>query len=121
MSQAESRAHRIGQEEQVLVRYLIAPGTADDPMWNLLLEKQKTLNQIGLFNESFENVSVSKQGGKSIEPVQTDCFNTELTSFNTLDISAYLECFDKKPETKTAEIEDCFNDGMDDVFSSLDI
>lgn len=46
--QAEGRAHRIGQERQVKSLFLIAPGTADDIIWEKLKEKQRNLSKVGL-------------------------------------------------------------------------
>lgn len=51
MAQAESRAHRIGQEGSVVCRYLLAKGTADDEIWTMLKNKQNVLNKAGLFHE----------------------------------------------------------------------
>lgn len=65
MAQAEARAHRIGQSQAVVCRYLLAQGTADDIIWEMLKNKQNTLNKAGLFSEdladatnSFADVSV---------------------------------------------------------------
>lgn len=46
--QAEARCHRIGQENEVKIYYLIAPKTADDIIWNMLNKKQKNLEKAGL-------------------------------------------------------------------------
>ena len=37
--QCEDRVHRIGQEEECLIQYLLADGTADEVVWPLLQEK----------------------------------------------------------------------------------
>ena len=39
LTQAEDRAHRIGQQGGVTVQYLVARGTADDELWGLLQRK----------------------------------------------------------------------------------
>uniref|UniRef100_A0A182NET2 SWI/SNF-related matrix-associated actin-dependent regulator of chromatin subfamily A-like protein 1 n=1 Tax=Anopheles dirus TaxID=7168 RepID=A0A182NET2_9DIPT len=57
LAQAESRAHRIGQEDNVTVRYLIAQKTADDIIWKMLQSKQETLSRVGLCNENFSDAS----------------------------------------------------------------
>lgn len=64
LTQAEDRVHRIGQEDSVLIQYLIATGTADDHMWPLIKEKLNILNQAGLSKDSFscEHTSVTKVG-----------------------------------------------------------
>lgn len=43
--QAEDRAHRLGQQGCVQVRYLIAPGTVDDAMWPLLARKLQVVGK----------------------------------------------------------------------------
>ncbi|KAI4457252.1 dna annealing helicase and endonuclease zranb3 family member [Holotrichia oblita] len=126
LSQAESRAHRIGQEDEVIARYLLAPGTADDAMWHIIQEKQQTLNQIGLSKESFDNVSVSKQSITKKESI-TDYLDPSTTTCRTLDISSYFTSPKKQTEsTTTSELNtsnsmDFFDDGMDDVLSKLDV
>ncbi|XP_058824216.1 SWI/SNF-related matrix-associated actin-dependent regulator of chromatin subfamily A-like protein 1 [Topomyia yanbarensis] len=55
LAQAESRAHRIGQEGNVIVRYLLAKGTADDIIWTMLQKKQDILTKAGLCNEDFSD------------------------------------------------------------------
>ncbi|XP_062547959.1 SWI/SNF-related matrix-associated actin-dependent regulator of chromatin subfamily A-like protein 1 [Armigeres subalbatus] len=70
LAQAESRAHRIGQESAVVVRYLLAKGTADDIIWTMLQKKQNILNKAGLCNEDFSdstNVDAPCSAG-NIEP-----------------------------------------------------
>uniref|UniRef100_A0A182PAQ0 SWI/SNF-related matrix-associated actin-dependent regulator of chromatin subfamily A-like protein 1 n=1 Tax=Anopheles epiroticus TaxID=199890 RepID=A0A182PAQ0_9DIPT len=57
LAQAESRAHRIGQEDNVTVRYLLAKKTADDIIWTMLQRKQETLSRVGLCNEDFSDAS----------------------------------------------------------------
>ncbi|CAB4040984.1 DNA annealing helicase and endonuclease ZRANB3, partial [Paramuricea clavata] len=39
MQQAEDRVHRIGQENSVLVQYLVARGTIDEVLWRMLCTK----------------------------------------------------------------------------------
>lgn len=53
LTQAEDRVHRIGQQDSVLVQYLLASGTADDYLWTMVKSKLETLNQAGLSKDSF--------------------------------------------------------------------
>ena len=43
MEQAEDRVHRIGQENSVLVQYLVAKGTMDEVLWRMLCNKVDVL------------------------------------------------------------------------------
>ena len=43
MQQAEDRVHRIGQENSVLVQYLVARGTIDEVLWRMLCNKVDVL------------------------------------------------------------------------------
>ncbi|XP_059617223.1 SWI/SNF-related matrix-associated actin-dependent regulator of chromatin subfamily A-like protein 1 [Phlebotomus argentipes] len=57
LAQGESRAHRIGQDENVVVRYLLAKGTADDIIWNMIQKKQTVLNDAGVGCDDFSEVA----------------------------------------------------------------
>ncbi|KAJ0174478.1 hypothetical protein K1T71_009586 [Dendrolimus kikuchii] len=61
LTQAESRAHRLGQVGAVCVRYLIAEGTADDHIWPMLQGKLNVLNNVGLSRDTFEDTTTSHQ------------------------------------------------------------
>lgn len=106
ISQAESRAHRIGQGEEVIVRYLLARGTADDSIWPLLQEKQRTLNAVGLCRDSFQQVTVS-------EYKISDSLNCTVGS-NESDIRNY---FTPEKKRKIEQFDDVFDDGFDDMLS----
>ncbi|XP_060804860.1 SWI/SNF-related matrix-associated actin-dependent regulator of chromatin subfamily A-like protein 1 [Amyelois transitella] len=65
LSQAESRAHRLGRAGGVRARYLLARRTADDLLWPLLQHKLQVLNDVGLSRDTFENTSTSHQDSKN--------------------------------------------------------
>lgn len=46
MFQAEDRAHRLGQKNAVDIHYLVAPGTIDPQIFNLLNRKRKDTSHI---------------------------------------------------------------------------
>ena len=54
LTQAEDRAHRIGQTDSVSVQYLVARETADDVMWPMIQSKLTVLNKAGLSKDNFE-------------------------------------------------------------------
>jgi SWI/SNF-related matrix-associated actin-dependent regulator 1 of chromatin subfamily A len=58
LTQAEDRAHRIGQQDCVFVQYLVAAGTADDHLWPLIQAKLDVLNKAGLSKDNFSNVDL---------------------------------------------------------------
>ncbi|KAF5287505.1 hypothetical protein FQA39_LY04133 [Lamprigera yunnana] len=107
LSQAESRAHRMGQDEKVVVKYLIAPGTADDSIWPLLQNKQKILKEIGLLKESFDNVDVINQNlSHELTSLKKD--NTAFT------VKKHFKSNEERHEKKSSE--DLFNDDFDEEF-----
>lgn len=57
LAQAEARAHRIGQEDAVVCRYLLASGTADDYIWPMVQKKQNILSKAGLFSEDLSDAT----------------------------------------------------------------
>jgi len=58
--QAEDRVHRIGQQDSVLIKYLIAHGTADDHIWPMIKTKLDLLNKVGLSKDTFDNTELIK-------------------------------------------------------------
>merc|ERR1712142_153204 len=54
LTQAEDRAHRIGQTDSVIVQYLVAKETADDVLWPMIQQKLDVLNKAGLSKDNFE-------------------------------------------------------------------
>ncbi|XP_050545725.1 SWI/SNF-related matrix-associated actin-dependent regulator of chromatin subfamily A-like protein 1 [Daktulosphaira vitifoliae] len=59
LTQAEDRAHRIGQSEAVTIQYLLAKGTADDHLWPLIQSKLNVLNKAGLSKDNFKDDSTT--------------------------------------------------------------
>ncbi|XP_067014077.2 SWI/SNF-related matrix-associated actin-dependent regulator of chromatin subfamily A-like protein 1 [Anabrus simplex] len=69
LTQAEDRAHRIGQQDSVLVQYLVAQGTADDHLWPLIQHKLDVLNKAGLSKDNFrrsDTTSVMQTNQKTL-------------------------------------------------------
>nr|KAG5689297.1 hypothetical protein BaRGS_033089 [Batillaria attramentaria] len=57
--QAEDRAHRLGQQDSVLVYYLVAQKTADDYIWPLVQNKLQVLGKAGLAKDDFRETDTS--------------------------------------------------------------
>lgn len=65
MCQAEDRVHRIGQNDKVIIQYLVAKDTADDFIWPLIKKKMNVLNAAGLDHDlSIDNVDMQKKTGQ---------------------------------------------------------
>ncbi|XP_015784832.1 SWI/SNF-related matrix-associated actin-dependent regulator of chromatin subfamily A-like protein 1 [Tetranychus urticae] len=64
LTQAEDRAHRIGQKDSVLIQYLIAPATVDDHIWPLINQKFKVLNKVGLTKDNFSEANLARKAAK---------------------------------------------------------
>lgn len=66
MCQAEDRVHRIGQDNSVIIQYLVAKQTADDYLWPLIQKKMNVLNEVGLDqNFSLKDINVTVQAFSS--------------------------------------------------------
>ncbi|CAK1555561.1 unnamed protein product [Leptosia nina] len=65
LTQAESRAHRLGRQGGVCARYLLARGTADDHMWPMLQNKLSVLNNVGLSRDTFEDTAMKHQESRN--------------------------------------------------------
>jgi len=59
LTQAEDRAHRIGQQDSVVVQYLVAKGTADDYLWPLVQQKLDVLSKAGLSKDNFHDAGTT--------------------------------------------------------------
>merc|ERR1719188_811104 len=70
LTQAEDRAHRIGQSDSVAVKYLVAKGTADDVLWPMLQKKLDVLNQAGLSKDNFQDSEATS--AKAATPKKRD-------------------------------------------------
>jgi len=79
LTQAEDRAHRIGQTDSVTVQYLVARDTADDVLWRNIQSKLNVLNKAGLSKDNFEN-SESRVMEDTRQTKIDDCFNSSKTS-----------------------------------------
>lgn len=144
LSQAESRAHRIGQNKEVKVRYLIAPDTADDAIKVLLERKQKVLGAAGLSKDSFECAALTSQEPEQnkiltegihytqkidirkylnkapeIEELNKsviDELNSSMIEENLIDSNSFTEAFN----TEKADNKEMFDDGFDDAMANID-
>ncbi|KOC67201.1 SWI/SNF-related matrix-associated actin-dependent regulator of chromatin subfamily A-like protein 1 [Habropoda laboriosa] len=90
LCQAEDRAHRIGQNENVLIQYLVAKQTSDDYLWPLIQKKMNVLNEAGLDQEfSLKDIDVTKHALRSMQ--------------TTLDIFIDKEQYEYKADEKIVQ------------------
>lgn len=89
--QAEDRAHRIGQESNVLIQYLLAKGTADDYLWPLIQGKLNVLNQAGLTNSTSLDVAETRYQSQTNQSVITDFFNEMEDDVDDADLTSLLD------------------------------
>ena len=81
LTQAEDRAHRIGQQDSVVVQYLVAKGTADDYLWPLVQSKLDILSKAGLSKDNFHEADTRHLSVKTDEPLYCIYFYLYLFSF----------------------------------------
>ncbi|CAL4063142.1 unnamed protein product [Meganyctiphanes norvegica] len=74
--QAEDRAHRIGQEDSVLVQYLVAQNTADDHIWNMIQAKLEVLSKAGLTKDNFTEADTARQKDRN-QSEMTDYYSED--------------------------------------------
>lgn len=67
MLQAEDRAHRIGQKENVDIHYLTALGTVDEYVWPSLSKKLSVLEKMGIGNNQLKGMEHVSAKQKDIE------------------------------------------------------
>lgn len=94
LTQAEDRAHRIGQEDSVIIQYLVAKGTADDEIWPLVQRKLDILNKAGLSKDNFKSADTVLKNNPT-QPALEDFWN---------DLELSDDLGDKIPE-KRAKLE----------------
>jgi hypothetical protein len=91
LAQAEDRVHRIGQTDNVVIRYLLAKCTADDYMWPAIQKKINVLNEVGLDqNFHLQELDVSNQSSVLLNQEKLDNYfevspNTKLINSLNLD------------------------------------
>ncbi|XP_027840177.2 SWI/SNF-related matrix-associated actin-dependent regulator of chromatin subfamily A-like protein 1 [Aphis gossypii] len=88
LTQAEDRAHRIGQAEAVTIQYLLAKGTADDHIWPLIQFKLNVLNKAGLSKDNFkdDSTTVINCSAKSNQMSILDFLNDEDSELDENDL-----------------------------------
>jgi len=104
LTQAEDRAHRIGQRDSVVVEYLIAKGTADDELWTMIKGKLDVLNQAGLSKDNFNEVDATSfmiSAGQPKEKSIADYFVSSQVSGSQLEPSTTAS-----NEAEMSELED---------------
>ena len=78
---SEDRAHRIGQRDSVLVQYLLAGGTSDDHVWDMLARKVNVLGRVGLASASDQSFrEADREYQKVVRGVQSWISPKELFS-----------------------------------------
>lgn len=107
MCQAEDRVHRIGQNDTVMIQYLVARNTADDYIWPIIKKKMNVLNAVGLdqdFSVNDVDIAVQKEFGQqnlssfvSISPKEQS--STEQKDCPTVkDVASTSTCIDEFKE-----------------------
>lgn len=65
LNQAEDRAHRIGQEENVTIEYLVSPDTCDEQLWSIIERKLAVLGKVGLSKDIMKD-SAQRDANQSL-------------------------------------------------------
>ncbi|KAL0274731.1 UNVERIFIED_CONTAM: hypothetical protein PYX00_002788 [Menopon gallinae] len=114
LTQAEDRAHRIGQRDVVVVEYLVAKGTADEYIWKLVQSKLDVLNKVGLSKDNFKEIDVKDKNNKAQQT---------LTSMLASQIKTATDSERSDPVFKESDMLDEFfgGDEDDDLFQNINL
>jgi len=122
--QAEDRCYRIGQKSVVNVHYLIAKGTSDDHVWQLVKRKLNMLEKAGLadndFNKTEHDEDASYKGATDLSNTQQksilNFFKRDDTKDNKNDKKSHESNLNTKLSFSNEQIksETYFDDSDDD-------
>ncbi|KAL2727451.1 SWI/SNF-related matrix-associated actin-dependent regulator of chromatin subfamily A-like protein 1 [Vespula maculifrons] len=101
LCQAEDRVHRIGQNSNVVIQYLVAKQTADDHLWSLIQKKINILCQAG-FNQNIfmDEAEVTNQVLQENDQLKIDFF-MEKTPEKNLESDDKMDISDEINEDKS--------------------
>lgn len=103
LCQAEDRVHRIGQNDNVIIQYLVAKDTADDYIWPLIKNKLNVLNAAGLDQDlSIDNVDTTIQKKRGQQDL-TSFMNTSLSLEKDSQSQENKQKNDSAPEASTSK------------------
>lgn len=106
--QAEDRCHRIGQKNAVVVNYLVAKGTSDDYVWQMVKSKLDILSKTGLNATNFDDI-------KS----ETATPSGQMSASQQKNIFSYFKKTERSSKPKDFD-EDIDEDELESIFSTLD-
>ena len=101
--QAEDRAHRIGQEENVTIEYLISKGTVDDVIWSIVGKKLSVLSKVGLASESMK--TALRSSNQNVIENYFKKIATDLLKKEGADEEQLLALDDDSPEVPGDDLE----------------
>ena len=108
LCQAEDRAHRIGQQKQVTIEYLLSPRTVDECIWSIIEKKLEVLNKVGVAKDTMKNSAI-----RSSDQPTLDSFFKALSKDIPDDFKDEFgdSVIEEEPEEK--EVEEVFDDSFD--------
>lgn len=112
LTQAEDRVHRIGQEDSVVIQYLVAQGTADDFIWPLVQKKLNTLNKVGLSKDDFSDADTRKARDPfqpAIYQFLEDTSGDEEFWTQVMSSENLKDTTDNEPITKKSKVQNAYN------------
>lgn len=106
--------HRIGQTDSVVIRYLLAKGTADDYLWPAIQKKIDVLNEVGL-DQNFDLNQADVSNQSLIHQKKIDDFMDTSSPSTSMNVSGNADL-----HASSENLKDLLNDD-DDVFDSIDL